>query len=247
MLIGSNMAFVTGVGGFAPLGADFDGTNDYMARAAALVGTSDSASFTFSAWVRLDGGDASDMTLLSFGSQGNSSIKRTTGNKFSAYMTNTGGIATVEFATVGSYTSSSTWRHVLISSNASTTHMYINNSSDNSVVYGPTGGSSNFSQIPGVGALNNGVRKMNGAMAEVWFDTTYMDLSSATNRQKFIGLDGKPVDLGSNGSTPTGSQPKLYLSLRSGDAVTELATNRGSGGNFTITGTLDLISPSPWA
>lgn len=43
-----------------------------------------------------------------------------------------------------------------------------------------------------------------------------------------------------------GNTPEIYLSLRDGDAVSTYATNKGSAGNFSITGTLSesLTSPS---
>jgi hypothetical protein len=47
------------------------------------------------------------------------------------------------------------------------------------------------------------------------------------------------VDLGATGTTPTGAQPLIYMPA--GDP----ATNAGTGGNFTVTGTLDVSSTSP--
>jgi hypothetical protein len=37
----------------------------------------------------------------------------------------------------------------------------------------------------------------------------------------------------------------MYHHLDNGEAVANFATNRGTGGNFTITGTLDTASTSP--
>ena len=71
-----------------------------------------------------------------------------------------------------------------------------------------------------------------GKIGFLWFDTTYTDYSSEANRLKFFDAFGYPVDLGSDGSTPTGTQPLIYLNkgFHSG-------TNLGSGGNFTPQGT----------
>jgi len=52
---------------------------------------------------------------------------------------------------------------------------------------------------------------------------------------------GKPVDLGPNGSTPTGSAPSLFFS---GNA-TSFATNQGTGGAFTLTSALTNATTSP--
>ena len=82
-------------------------------------------------------------------------------------------------------------------------------------------------------------------IAEVWIDNTYIDFSVEANRRKFYSSTGKPVDLGADGSTPTGSQPNTYLSVRPGDVAADFCTNRGTGGNFTQSGTLTLASTSP--
>ena len=84
-----------------------------------------------------------------------------------------------------------------------------------------------------------------GDMAEVWFDDSYIDFSTEANRRKFATAGGKPVDVGTDGSTPTGGQPIIYLSVRPGDAAADFVTNRGTGGNFTQNGTLSLAGTSP--
>jgi len=52
--------------------------------------------------------------------------------------------------------------------------------------------------------------------------------------QKFRSAGGKPVSLGSDGSTPTGTAPTVYLKNPFGT----FQNNLGGGGNFTVTGTL---------
>ena len=59
-------------------------------------------------------------------------------------------------------------------------------------------------------------------------------MSTATNRLKFLAADGKPANLGADGSTPTGTQPILYLANPFGT----FQNNLGSGGNFTENGEL---------
>ena len=85
-------------------------------------------------------------------------------------------------------------------------------------------------------------------MAEFYLNFgEYLDFSTESNRRLFSDASGNPVDIGLDGSGLTGSAPTAYFSVRSGDAAPDFATNRGSGGNTTITGTLDLVTPSPWA
>lgn len=66
------------------------------------------------------------------------------------------------------------------------------------------------------------------------------DIPLAT-RRKFISGTGAPVYLGANGELPTGTDPAVFLSASSGNAAS-FATNRGTGGAFTTTGTLTLAS-----
>jgi hypothetical protein len=85
-----------------------------------------------------------------------------------------------------------------------------------------------------------------GDMADVWIAPGVSlldgsgDIPTSTLR-KFISADGKPVYLGANGQLPTGSPPAVFLS---GDS-TSFATNQGTGGAFTLTGTLTDASTSP--
>jgi len=68
-----------------------------------------------------------------------------------------------------------------------------------------------------------------GDLAYVYHDVdTALDITVQANREKFI-LAGVPVDLGGDGSTPTGAQPAFYFD---GGAT---MTNLGSGGSLTPT------------
>jgi hypothetical protein len=92
----------------------------------------------------------------------------------------------------------------------------------------------------------NGNAIFTGSLAELYFAPgQFLDFSITANRRLFISGTGHPVDLGATGSTPTGVQPSSYLSVRSGGAANDFATNRGTGGNFTVNGTLTLSGTNP--
>lgn len=95
------------------------------------------------------------------------------------------------------------------------------------------------------GVSNNIVRTssayIDGGISELWFDDTYIDISVKANRRKFISSSKRPVKLGSDGSRPTGSQPAIYLRGNG----TGFNVNSGSGGDFTVTGTLTTPSDTP--
>jgi len=86
-----------------------------------------------------------------------------------------------------------------------------------------------------------------GDMADLWINTGTDAIDESGNipeeiRRKFITADGKPVFLGDDGELPTGVSPVVFLS---GDE-TEFATNRGTGGAFTVeAGALAAASTSP--
>jgi hypothetical protein len=63
---------------------------------------------------------------------------------------------------------------------------------------------------------------------------TWVDLSVAANRRKFINADLTPVYLGANGATPFGTQPQIYCTIPAGSTnASDILTNRGMGGaNF---------------
>lgn len=229
-------------------GADFDGTNDYMLRGAELTGIADSKSGIFSCWVRIDALTGGQQDILSNGVYA---------TKFNILITSTGeivirgcnaaGSAIIDFRS-SSHSAGATWLHILMSWDlaTTTTHLYILDISDKAVTTA-TNDTINYTEGNyGVGASITATLKVNGCLAEIYFAPgQYLDFSLEYNRRKFISSTGKPVHLGITGATPTGTAPLVYMHLDNGEAVANFATNRGTGGNFTITGTLDTASSSP--
>lgn len=90
--------------------------------------------------------------------------------------------------------------------------------------------------------ISSATLPMNCDISELWYAPKQrIDLSS--NITKFRSAGGAPVGLGSDGSTPTGSKPTLYIK----DPFTSLVNlGTGSGGDFTVTtGTLTAGSAIP--
>jgi hypothetical protein len=79
----------------------------------------------------------------------------------------------------------------------------------------------------------------NGKIGDLWFHTSYIDLSVPANLAKFVtgtGIDAKPVDLGANGEGPTGLSPLLYLPMY----ANHVNRNLGTGGVFAA-----VTNPAP--
>jgi|RhiMethySRZTD1v2_1073278.scaffolds.fasta_scaffold165937_2 hypothetical protein len=82
-----------------------------------------------------------------------------------------------------------------------------------------------------VGSHGFGSAGYSGGLAElIFFGGTSLDLSNSTVRSKFISASGHPVDLGSTGSIPTGSNPTYYFK---GPAAS-FATNAAGTGNLAL-------------
>lgn len=229
--------------------ADFDGTNDYMARGADLTGMADGKTGIVSFWYRVDGGDGSNRFIL--GNYNNAfAVFHDTSNKLSVFGVNSAVTTILDIDSTTAYTASGTWLHVLVSWDLANTtaHLYINDSSDltSNTLTDDTIDYTTATPNWWVGAGSAASFKMNACIAELYFaPNQYLDFSLEANRRKFISADGKPVHLGTDGSLPTGTAPIVYQHLDDGEAVANFATNAGTGGDFSITGTLDTASTSP--
>jgi hypothetical protein len=234
--------------------ADFDGANDYMSRGGELTGMSDGKQGIISVWVRLDGGNASNLYIADNAPAAGSSsfyLIRSAGNKFTIQgRSSPGGTLILSLQTANTYTSSTTWLHVLASWDmavGTSGSLYISDTSDST---SPIFTDSTLDYTQGaftIGGDGSGPSpSFNGAIAELYFAPgQYLDFSNVYNRRKFISATGKPVHLGTDGSLPTGTAPLLYCHLDDGEAVANFATNRGTGGDLSITGALATASDSP--
>jgi hypothetical protein len=231
--------------------ADFDGTNDYMTRGADLTGIADGKTGILSYWIRLDGGDGSLQFALasavSAGVIGAVRFTRGVANVFEVIGRDATTATVLFLKTSATYLAGAAWHHVLSSWDLlnNVSHLYVDDASDQ-VVTTRTNANIDYTQADWfVGESPSLGFKLNGCLAEFYFAPgQFLDFSVLANRRKFIA-SGRPVFLGTDGSLPTGTAPLIYQHLSDGEAVANFATNRGTGGNFTITGTLDAGSTSP--
>lgn len=235
--------------------ADFDGTNDYLTKLNSNWGLSDSKTGIFSCWFYLDvlNGTYGSNLLNVFNTTGSSIFEAyvTTASKFDIMVKIGSSAATVVNIRTSGSISTGTWVHVLSSwdAAASARHLYINGTSDKGGIDTGSNNNAGYSSFDDsvVGAFaTDGTAKWDGGMAELYFAPgQYLDLSVQANREKFRNSSGKPVDLGATGSNPTGTSPALYLHLDDGETANNFAVNRGTGGNFTVSGSLTTFSSSP--
>lgn len=109
---------------------------------------------------------------------------------------------------------------------------------DTSPAFQSPSSGADFSIPDSVAAAYSGILDV----ANPWFAPgQFIDFSVLGNRRKFVDGSGKPVDLGTDGSIPTGTAPAIFFS---GNA-SSFAINKGTGGAFTLTGALTNASSSP--
>jgi hypothetical protein len=236
--VATPMLVVTGVGAYRQNTVNFDGTNDYLTRGAALSGIVDSKLGSGSLWFRRTGGTGVLQRLFTSPTSPKFTVHFDTDNKIWIFGRNA---AATVILTVSSNTAitDTAWHHVAWSFDLANTlnrQLYLDGVSDLAVttytndtldIDSPT----NWA----VGADPAAGNKLSSDLADVWIVFgTYIDLSQTSNLQKFRTLSGYPADLGAFGETPTGTIPLVFLSGPTGS----WQTNRGSGGGFTVNGAL---------
>jgi hypothetical protein len=236
------------VAAYTAVAVNFDGTNDYLTRGADLTGNADGKQGIVSLWVNFAAaGNGAVQELFCSRDATNIGIQvvRLTDNTFRLLGRTTAGTTILTIISNSTYTSASGWVHLLLSWNLAATAgwLYVDDANDQAAGATLTDGTIEYTKTDHVvGATHVGAGKLNGDMAELYVNyATHLDLSVEANRRKFISATGKPVNLGSNGSTPTGSQPLIYLA----NPLASWETNLGTGGGFTENGALTAAASSP--
>lgn len=229
--------------------ADFDGTNDYMSRASGFTGAANGKTGILSFWYRVDGGDLTNRYIF-LGGNGTQSVTVFHGadDTLNIFGYNSTPTVILKINTPLTFAVSGTWIHFLASWDLanSIAQIYINDVSSESTTTLTNDTINYVTAASTIGAFAGGTNKVNGCFAEFYFaPNQFLDFSNVYNRRKFISGGIKPVFLGTDGSVPTGTAPIVYLHLDPAEAPADFATNRGTGGNFSITGALTAGSTSP--
>ena len=226
---------------YAANGVNFDGSNDYLTRGADLTGVADSKLWSGSVWFKR--GTTGADQFLYWAEQGKPNVIFNVDNTLSiiGFPVSGGKILDIHTSAI---TDTASWHHVMWAVDMVDTakrHLYVDGVSDLTVIT-YTNDIIDFSRNDhAIGAKTGSGTKYNGCLADFWLALAqYIDLSVASNRLKFYNA-GNPVDLGSDGSTPTGAAPIMFFS----GATATWHTNDGSGGGFTENGALTDCADSP--
>lgn len=231
------------IDGYTPNAVVFDGTNDWLENES--LSESPPTLISGSFWIKRDSASigTSDVILHNADSNGYFRIRFNTSNLLVFDGRDESGGAFTTLMDTNNTLSADQWYHVLFSldtTNRSLDRLYVNGVDDtdstSSTMTAFGGGDRIYVGAFGVTNLD----KLDAELADFWIDFgNYIDFSLEANRRKFIDGAGNPVDLGSDGSLPTGSQPDIYLS---GDTAT-WHTNDGALAGFTEQGALTDGNP----
>jgi len=213
------------------------GVSNELTRGADLTGAADGEEMTFSCWFRVTAGDAATQVFL-YSNGAVVNMQRATNNKLWVGVSGTPGFG---FYSDSTYVAGSGWHHMIVSAKTTSgdtaIHLYVDGADDGST--GSITGTGNMDLTHsdwGVMGTDAAGSNLQGDMAEAWYAQEYIDVSSAPNLARFITTGGLPVDLGSDGSTPTGTAPLLYHHLNEDEATSGFVSNAGTGGTMTLGG-----------
>lgn len=224
---------------YTPNRARFDGSNDYLTLAGKLqdggVAIVNADNVVFSCLVTFDAASDGQFAEIYNANSNTVDIEKQSDDTIRVRMWNSSNGLIVQMVTAGSYTSSDGEIHIFIHRTGTTGGILINGADDTAASPTLVAGDVdlNGGTIWAVGAnFSGGLRKLAGCLGDLWFDSgTSLGASDVT---KFY--DGKPVGLGADGSTPTGSAPVLYLGNPAATFHQDLS---GNDNDFTVTGALE--------
>ena len=229
----------SGAGGddvILPVGVDFDG--DYLSRSSDLVGNANGKTFTISAWFYLTTTSYNTGLYESFDSGSLRSYIYV--NKIGQLVAKMWGESTAGYVLNVSSSSglfaANTWNHILFSvdlSNTSNRSVYINDASASVNFNTYTNQNMDFTfNTFRINDFNS--NRGESRLAGVYLDYTYRDLSVEANRRLFIDADGlykKP---------PTSGIISVPM-----DDPDDVGRNDGTGGDFTLNGTVARSGRGP--
>lgn len=227
--------------------ADFDGSDSMRFTNSAPTGLADGKAFTFSCFLRLDGGDGVAQRILDMSTSGAAlrfAVLRQSNNKLYVYAVNSAGTAVIDISGSTDLLAGSGWHHLYACVDTADTakrKLYVDGSAETlSVIQWVDDGvidfvGTNHRYTVGASGANTRASFVDGAVAHLWFNDSYLD-----NPGVFRSGGNKPLHIGLNGTVPTSSTPVIWLH---GPAA-YFYYNFGSGGSFTIAGTLtETTSP----
>lgn len=230
--------------GYTAQGVTFPDSSGFgMHRGADLTTNTDSKVGLFSVWVKFDAaGDGITQYFLGTGG-GTFVVYKFSDNKLGAYAFT--GSFILNMASSGTFVANGAWRHIAMAWDVGNTvaQMYVDGSDVRAGSPTITNNNIDYTTADwGIIADSGQANTVKGDVADLYFNNVAtLDISNATNLQKFRSAGGAPVDIGSDGSTPTGTAPIICCK----GSVASWHTNKGGGAGFSKFGTLSASATNP--
>jgi len=213
---------------------DFDGTNDYLSRSSDLTGNTDSSAMTFSAWIWLS---SSTSYQYFYAARNRFTVGTVSNTTFEVNAYDSSGIAIKRFTVSSPDIAKDTFVHFCCSFNTLNIRAAVNDVVASLSVSVNNSGTVDFTQTQHfIGRDLSGATLYGGRLSNVFLDYTYRDLSVTANRRLFVTADLKPA------ADQASLNPILYLPLNDPTAP---GANAGTGGDFTLTGTIARSGRGP--
>lgn len=227
------------IGGFSAPAVTFDGSNDYLSKASGPTGLADGTLGLFSVWVKIASNPASTHWIINGGQSGRFQIQILTTGQLQVLGQRSTGAICLSLRTTTDICDGA-WHHVLaawdLSADANCL-VYVDGADDTTL---STRTNNPIDYATGDMTIGTPTVFLAADVAELYFTTEWLDLTSSANREKFA-KNGRPVKLATDGSLPTGTAPLIYLR----GPASNWGTNSGSGGDFTVTGAFTDASTKP--
>ena len=224
----------------------FDGSNDNLQRDTDLTGNADSKLLLLSFWFRRSA-NGFKLVLQSIPGTGGGQVFFHTDNAIRLLYDNDGATNILDTTTAPVVTDT-VWHQYaacIDMADSAKRHVLLDGAEQSPTWATYTNDVIDFTHTDhAIGATVTNGSKFSGDLADLWWGPgQYLDLSVAANLAKFRDAGGKPVNLGSDGSLPTGTAPLVFFT---GDAaVWNAGTNSGSGGDYAMSGAVADAASSP--
>lgn len=219
----------------------FDGAS-YLARGADLTGSADSQVGFVSFWVKFKNG-TNHLPMYIIDSTGSTiDVHRTQQNKFRVRAENSAGTTVLSMTSKKNYNHKDGWIHFAAAWNLATPEGYMRINGVDDLATGGTFTAATIDYTVAnhyIGAAETATGFLNGKIQQLYLNTAeFLDISESGNMQKLY--DNGAVSFGATGNFVTDNQPIVYMFN-----TATWSTNLGSGGNYTLTGSLSYVADVP--
>lgn len=226
---------------FTARGAYFDGVNDGLINNAMSVANGGQGLISF--WFKNDDSAWNQLKYIAqmrFGSTIGVNLRTASSGRLEFVIYSSGTAESKVFYADTSNTPMviGQWYHVMISYETGSVVVYVNGSLALNTTTATV-----FTDTITQAAVSSEVvlrNQFTGDIAHFWFSTTQtLDIAQSANRDLFVNA-GNPVDLGADGSTPTGTAPEFYF-----DGDGNAWNNIGTAGSLTLSGAIEASDTTP--